>query len=298
MPTSLDDAQYLIETEDDSAVVVVSGVALPLVDANESLLLSADSTVLAVEITSGPAGPAGPAGTTGATGPAGPAGATGAAGPAGPAGADGIQGLQGEPGLMGVQGIQGIQGVPGNDGAEGPQGPQGEQGIQGIPGPAGADGAQGPQGIQGPAGPAGPTGATGPTGPTGATGPAGGIQTRSTAIETAVSLVANGQFSTTCAVLPGPGVRIFRVVTNRPARVRLYDTIAHRDADAARAPGTDPEGNHGVMLDVVTTTELLDLTLSPAVDAHTALQIPITIDNLDLITGDTTLTFHYVRTEE
>lgn len=46
-------------------------------------------------------------------------------------------------------------------------------------------------------------------------------------------------------------------------RIRLYSTAAYRTADAARAPGTDPTGEHGVMLDIVLPAGNLTWDLSP-----------------------------------
>jgi len=125
---------------------------------------------------------------------------------------------------------------------------------------------------------------------------------RSAATETVVALASGGRFQGTCSNLPGPGIRIIQVTTNRIARVRLYDTVAHRTSDAARPVGTPPVADdgtinyHGVLLDVVTYTGVLDIVLSPAVDVHAVSPIPITIDNLGA-TGDTTVTFYYIRTE-
>jgi hypothetical protein len=58
----------------------------------------------------------------------------------------------------------------------------------------------------------------------------------------------------------------YSITTDRAARVRAYSTSAHRTADAARAAGTDPTGNHGCLLDVVTTGAMLTVDLSPVVD--------------------------------
>src|SRR4051794_6774785 len=49
-----------------------------------------------------------------------------------------------------------------------------------------------------------------------------------------------------------PGWRVIRLKTNRPARVRLYPTIAQRDADRNRGIGVKPQGNSGRLLEVVT----------------------------------------------
>src|SRR3712207_5229113 len=63
-----------------------------------------------------------------------------------------------------------------------------------------------------------------------------------------------------------PSVRLFKIGTNRPARVRMYPTAAMRDADLYRPIGQKPTGNHGRLLEVVTDAALLELILSPAVD--------------------------------
>lgn len=125
---------------------------------------------------------------------------------------------------------------------------------------------------------------------------AAALPTRAVGVETA-TLAPAARVQAVCVNLTASGLRIFRILTNRPARARLYDTTSHRAADAARSPGIDPTGNHGVLLDVVTTSMILDLTLSPAVDVHVADALPITIDNLDSVTGATTVTFHYIVTE-
>lgn len=67
----------------------------------------------------------------------------------------------------------------------------------------------------------------------------------------------------TGAVALGRLTRLLRVAANRACRVRIYGTAAQRDADLARAVGTDPTGNHGLMLEVVLTAALLSLDLSP-----------------------------------
>lgn len=63
-----------------------------------------------------------------------------------------------------------------------------------------------------------------------------------------------------------PSYRILAVQSDYPARVRLYTTSAKRSADVNRAIGTDPTGDHGLMMEVVTATGLLSLNLSPTVD--------------------------------
>lgn len=98
-----------------------------------------------------------------------------------------------------------------------------------------------------------------------------------------------------------PGWRAYRIVTNRPARVRLYATAAQRDADVNRPIGTKPTGNHGRLLEVVTAIGLLDLVLSPVVDFAAyepgSSDFYASVTNLSTTTGAVATDYHYVRTE-
>lgn len=57
-----------------------------------------------------------------------------------------------------------------------------------------------------------------------------------------------------------------RVTVDRPCRVQFYQTGAARTADAARPAGSDPTGEHGVILDCVFVTGnlVLDIIDPPA----------------------------------
>ena len=97
-----------------------------------------------------------------------------------------------------------------------------------------------------------------------------------------------------------PGYRLLKVETDVAARVRVYDSTAHRTADASRAIGTDPTGVHGVILDLVTTVSDLSWWLSPVVDGYTADStdsVPLTITNLSGGTDTVTIIFTWVRSE-
>lgn len=97
-----------------------------------------------------------------------------------------------------------------------------------------------------------------------------------------------------------PSVRLFRIATDIPARVRVYASTAQRDADADRPIGTLPSGDHGRLFEFVTTDDDLDWTLSPAVDMSSYDDdgnFGITVTNLTDSTDTVTVTFHYVRTE-
>jgi hypothetical protein len=98
-----------------------------------------------------------------------------------------------------------------------------------------------------------------------------------------------------------PGLRLFRIQTNRPARVRVYPTEAFQAADLPRPIGTKPRGNHGRLLEVVTTSTLLDLTLTPVVDMVSKeaffKDYYVSVTNLDSVAGAVEITYHYIRTE-
>jgi hypothetical protein len=100
----------------------------------------------------------------------------------------------------------------------------------------------------------------------------------------------------------GKSYRLYRITTTRPARVRLYATQAYLDADAGRAIGVDPVGDHGLMFEFVTTASLLTAALSPVVDgvnleSTPSDNIPISITNLDSVAGDVTVSLTYMKTE-
>lgn len=103
------------------------------------------------------------------------------------------------------------------------------------------------------------------------------------------------------------GWRVRRIVTTRAARVRLYSSVAARDADLARPLATDPPDYpavganpaHGCMLEVITDAAHLDLPLAPNVSGAEltgANNVPITVDNLGAV-GVVTVTVHYQRIE-
>lgn len=98
-----------------------------------------------------------------------------------------------------------------------------------------------------------------------------------------------------------PSVRLFKIGTDRPARVRLYPSEAFRSSDANRPIGTRPRGNNGRLLEVVTTSSMLELVLSPVVDlVSDASDSPLfysTITNLDSVEEEVVITYNYIRTE-
>lgn len=125
----------------------------------------------------------------------------------------------------------------------------------------------------------------------------GSPQARATARLTTPSLSALGRAKGLISM--SSGYRVLRVQTNRPARVRLYVNAIKRDADENRPAGTDPTGDHGLFLDVVTTPDLLTITLAPLAYGfvETGSAVPITITNMDSGAGEVVVTLTYVRTE-
>jgi hypothetical protein len=61
----------------------------------------------------------------------------------------------------------------------------------------------------------------------------------------------------------GKSSLVMRFVGSVKCRIRLYSTAAYRAADASRVPGIDPQGEHGVMLDILLPVGNLTWDLSP-----------------------------------
>jgi hypothetical protein len=132
-------------------------------------------------------------------------------------------------------------------------------------GDSGSVGGGGGGGV-GPAGPTGPAGPEGPEGPAGAPGELVVAPLPRDDVELVTGVLAAGAEESTSIEL-GRSWHLLGIETDRPARVRLYPTAAHRDADAARPIDTDPdpETDHGVLAEFVTADALLALTCAPHV---------------------------------
>lgn len=121
-----------------------------------------------------------------------------------------------------------------------------------------------------------------------------GARARTTATIVTASLAAGARESGTIQL--ARGYRVLKVATSATARVRLYGTVAQRDADVARAIGTAPAVGSGVMLDYPSAS------LSPVVDGFDDKTtpdgvIPYTVDNTGAVTNPITVTLTYLRTE-
>lgn len=98
------------------------------------------------------------------------------------------------------------------------------------------------------------------------------------------------------------GYKLYAVQVSSLARVRVYATAAQQAGDLSRAFGTDPTGNHGVMLDYQIMNAPMQRSLSPMVDGMSletvpSESIPITITNTGSVPATITATLTWIRTE-
>jgi hypothetical protein len=103
------------------------------------------------------------------------------------------------------------------------------------------------------------------------------------------------------AVVAFPGWRVIQLETSCPARIRLYPTIAQRNADLNRGIGTKPQPNSGRLLEVVTYVGALVWAMNPTVDLASADKSDptffVSVTNLDAAVAHVVTTYTYVRTE-
>ncbi len=110
-------------------------------------------------------------------------------------------------------------------------------------------------------------------------GDVGSGATSATVVYTSASL-ADAAIETGTIAL-GKGYSISQVETSVAARVRLYVDADSQTADEARVIGVLPTGNHGVILDVVTTVDDLAWFVTPSVLGNNATaDVPISVTNL------------------
>ena len=94
-----------------------------------------------------------------------------------------------------------------------------------------------------------------------------------------------------------------RLTVDRACRVRIYQTAAARTADASRAPGTDPTGEHGVILDIRldgSTGLIWDIVDPPSgfcLESTVTADIPYAITNESGATSTVDITFTRVLLE-
>lgn len=124
---------------------------------------------------------------------------------------------------------------------------------------------------------------------------ASGIIRDSTSITT--SFITNKSSEKTVIHL-AKAFAILQISTNTPAWIRLYSTTAYQVADRSRNIDADATGNHGLILEAITNTKTLALTIAPiatgaSLESIPNADIPITITNLSGISNSVTVNFSY-----
>lgn len=123
---------------------------------------------------------------------------------------------------------------------------------------------------------------------------------RANATLTTASLANNATETGTVAL--GKSFALIKASADRACRVRLYGTAAQRTADASRAAGTDPTGEHGVVCDLVFTSGNLALDLAPMVfgacqESTVSADIPYSVTNTSGATSAVQVTFSRLAME-
>lgn len=118
-----------------------------------------------------------------------------------------------------------------------------------------------------------------------------------------VSITASGSANFTLE-LPEPQAALLKLSTNHKARVRVYGDEAARTADAARAIGTEPTGDHGVQLDYANNLEagggrrrLTPAVLAANLDEPAQKKLYLRVTNLEATTQEITVAFLYLPLE-
>ncbi len=116
------------------------------------------------------------------------------------------------------------------------------------------------------------------------------------------SSIANNASDNTQVISVGKGCMVLRIQTSAAVWVRVYSTAAYQTADSARAQTTDPTGEHGVLLEAITTSGNLTLDLSPAalcysLESSPGATVHLTITNLSGSTAAITVTLTVLPVE-
>lgn len=200
-------------------------------------------------------------------------------------------------GLQGPAGASGASGAPGADGADGADGPTGPSGSGQITVTASGSGAVPSATEIDFASSGGIRVAVEASGASGALVTVG-LPGRASGSVTTASLASGASGSAALGLTPS--YRLLKVSADKACRVRVYSGSAALAADASRAIGTDPTGDHGCMLDMVIPAADLDWVLTPQVDGSNldaiSGNIPINVTNMSA-TGTVAVTALYLPTE-
>jgi len=121
---------------------------------------------------------------------------------------------------------------------------------------------------------------------------------RKTATVTTDSLAADAQ--TLVPVLPlGKACTVIKIATDYPAWVRFYSTSTHQSDDQSRLISVDAEGEHGMLLEVLTSASNLSLDMAPAAQCYSlesspSANINVTVTNKDTVDRAITVTVTYL----
>lgn len=97
------------------------------------------------------------------------------------------------------------------------------------------------------------------------------------------------------------GFTCLQLSTDKPARAMFYSNATYQNLDSGRDIETDPTGDHGLLLEVVTESGFLSKNLSPVVDIFTipeTIEVPVTITNMSNLSGDVTINLLIIKNEE
>ena len=116
------------------------------------------------------------------------------------------------------------------------------------------------------------------------------------------STTLNPQAEQQSTLILGTGFRLLKIEVSGPARVRLYATVAHQTADAARILGATPRKDHGLIFEFVSSSTCLAAATSPVVHGYsmetlTDVDCPISVQNLDTIAATVVVTLTNIITE-
>lgn len=100
----------------------------------------------------------------------------------------------------------------------------------------------------------------------------------------------------------GKGCMVLRLATDYPAWVRIYSSEAAQIADASRLQTVDPAGEHGVLLEVITSESNLSIDLSPGVlcyslESSPEANLPVSVTNLGTQEVNVTITATFIPFE-
>lgn len=118
-------------------------------------------------------------------------------------------------------------------------------------------------------------------------------------LTTTITVAAGSEASASLSL--DTGFTIWKIATNKPARVRLYATTADRTADQSRASTVAPTAGVGLITEVITTASLLSLAMTPpqmgaSLETTPTTSIPCLVRN-DGAGADVQLTITWVRAE-